>query len=89
MSVVTNNTVQIDPALAPLLQIMASEGINRATDSFARMVGVPLIATQPQSEAGPASPNCAVARRSGGRSRRYLFAGTWRIERPDNACDAL
>ena len=53
MSVVTNNTVQIDPALAPLLQIMASEGINRATDSFARMVGVPLIATQPQVKLVP------------------------------------
>ena len=48
MSVLTEDAVSIDPTLAPLLQIMASEGINRATDSFARMVGVPLKATEPE-----------------------------------------
>lgn len=48
MNATTNNKLSIDPELAPFLQIMANAGINRATESFASLVGVPLSVSEPE-----------------------------------------
>ncbi len=48
MIATTNNKLSIDPTVAPFLQIMANAGINRATDSFASLVGVALSVSEPE-----------------------------------------